>query len=156
MQLNLPLHDSRKAADSFFGIRAQPEPILSQRGEREIAPVDGSAVASDNTHFRVTIESTRVSLTVRKTGASLAYQQWADYTAYDHGRAIGRIYQDRATRPALRWFWSITMIGARHKGIRTDGCTPTLKQAKAELQANWHKWLVSARLEEPTVPNDHH
>jgi hypothetical protein len=89
-----------------------------------------------------------VSLTVRKTGpASLAYQQWADYTVYDDGRAIGRIYEDRATRPALRWFWSITMIGARHTGIRTDGCTPTLKQAKAELQANWRKWLVSARLE---------
>ena len=122
----------------------------------ENAPVDGPAVASDNAQFRVTVESTRVSLTVRKTGASLAYQQWADYTVYDHGRAIGRIYEDRATRPALRWFWSITMIGARHKGIRTDGCTPTLKQAKAELQANWRKWLVSARLEEPTVSNDHH
>ena len=115
-------------------------------------------MASDNTQFRVTciVESTRVSLTVRKTGpASLAYQQWADYTVYDHGRAIGRIYEDRATRPGLRWFWSITMIGARHTGIRTDGCTPTLKQAKAELQANWRKWLVSARLEGPTVPNDH-
>jgi hypothetical protein len=51
------------------------------------------------------------------------------------------------------WFWSISMIGARHTGIRTDGCTPTLKQAKVELQANWRKWLVSARLEQPT-PND--
>jgi hypothetical protein len=97
-------------------------------------------------------ESTRVSLTVRKTGpTSLAYQQWADYTVYDHGRAIGRIYEDRATRPALRWFWSISMIGARHTGIRADGCTPTLEQAKAELRANWLK--LSARLEEPT-PND--
>ena len=82
----------------------------------------------------------RVSLTVRKTGpVSLAYQQWADYTVYDDGRAIGRIYEDRATRPALRWFWSIAMIDARHTGIRTEGCTPTLKQAKAELQANWRK-----------------
>ena len=93
-----------------------------------------------------------MSLTVRKTGsASLAYQQWADYTVYDNGRAIGRIYEDRATRPALRWFWSITMIGARHTGIRTDGCTPTLEQAKAELQANWRKWLVSAQLAEPRI-----
>jgi hypothetical protein len=77
---------------------------------------------------------------------------WVDYTVYDHGRTIGRIYEDRALRPALRWFWSITMIGARHTGIRTDGCTPTLDQAKAELQANWRK-LILARLEEPT-PND--
>jgi hypothetical protein len=59
-------------------------------------------------------------------------------------------------RPALRCFWSITMIGARHTGIRTDGCTATLEQAKAELQANWRKRLVWARLEEPTVSNDHH
>ena len=95
-----------------------------------------------------------MSLTVRKTGSvSLAYQEWADYTVYDHGRAIGRIYEDRATRPALRWFWSITMIGARHTGIRTDGCTATLEQAKAELRANWRRWLVWARLE---GPNDHH
>jgi len=36
------------------------------------------------------------------------------------------------------------------------GCAATLEQAKAELQANWRKWLVWARLEEPTVPNDHH
>ena len=57
-----------------------------------------------------------MSLTVRKTGpASLAYQQWADYTVYDDGRAIGRIYEDRATRTALLWFWSITMIGTRHR-----------------------------------------
>ena len=43
-----------------------------------------------------------MSLTVRKTGsASLAYQQWADYTVYENGRAIGSIYEDRATRPAL-------------------------------------------------------
>ena len=98
-----------------------------------------------------------MSLTVRKTGpVSLAYREWADYTVYDHGRAIGRIYEDRAMRPALRWFWSITMIGARHTRIRTDGCTATLEQAKAELQANWRKWLVWARLEEPTVSNDHH
>ena len=54
-----------------------------------------------------------MSLTMRKTGSALlAYQQWADYTICDHGRAIGRIYEDRATRPGLRWFWSITMFGA--------------------------------------------
>ena len=116
------------------------------------APVDGPAGGSDNAHLRVTVESTRVSLTVRKTGpVSLAYRQWADYTVYENGRAIGRIYEDRATRPGLRWFWSITMIGARHTGIRTDGCTPTLEQAKAELQANWRKWLVSEQLAEPRI-----
>jgi hypothetical protein len=62
-------------------------------------------------------------------------------------RAIGRIFKDR-TRPELRWYWSITMIGARHAGIQTDGHSPTLEQAQAELQANWRKCLVSAKLEE--------
>jgi len=90
-----------------------------------------------------------MSLTMRKTGpALLAYQQWADYTIYDHGRAIGRIYEDRATRPGLRWFWSITMFGARNAGIRTDGCAPTLEQAKAEFDESWRKWLVRAGLED--------
>ena len=69
-------------------------------------------------------------------------QNFSGGRAYGGTAAFGRPVEHRATRPALRWFWSITMIGARHKGIRTDGCTPTLKQAKAELQANWHKWLV--------------
>jgi hypothetical protein len=40
------------------------------------------------------------------------------------------------------------MIGARHAGIQTDCHSPTLEQAQAELQANWRKWLVSAKLEE--------
>jgi hypothetical protein len=90
-----------------------------------------------------------MSLTMRKTGSALlAYQQWADYTICDHGRAIGRIYEDRATRPGLRWFWSITMFGARNAGIRTDGCAPTLEQAKAEFDESWRKWPVRAGLED--------
>ena len=33
----------------------------------------------------------------------------------------------------LRWFWSITMIGARHAGIQTHGHAATLEQAKPKL-----------------------
>jgi len=89
-----------------------------------------------------------MTLRMRKTSlASPAYLGRADFTIYDQDHAIGRIFKDR-TRPELRWFWSITMIGVRHAGIQTDGHSPTLEQAQAELQTNWRKWLVSAKLEQ--------
>ena len=86
-------------------------------------------------------------LRMRRTSlASPAYLGRADFTIYDQGHAIGRIFKDR-TRPELRWYWSITMIGAPCRN--PDGWPqPTLEQALAEFQANWRKWLVSAKLEE--------
>ncbi len=70
-----------------------------------------------------------MSLTMRKTGSALlADQQWADYTIYDDGRAIGRIYEDRATRPGLRWFcrlrWSARANGQGSKSGRPLGPAP--------------------------------
>jgi hypothetical protein len=86
---------------------------------------------------------------MRKTGLhSPAYADWVDYTIYEHGRAIGRIYEERAALPDLRWFWCITIIGARHAGIRTDGRVATLDEAKAQLHDNYRKWLVWAKLED--------
>ena len=35
-------------------------------------------------------------------------------------------------QPELRWFWSITIIGARHAGIRTSGRAPTLEEAQGD------------------------
>jgi hypothetical protein len=44
-------------------------------------------------------------LTLRPTGLSWpAYQDWPDYTVIEDGRAAGRVYEDRYTRPELRWF----------------------------------------------------
>jgi hypothetical protein len=44
-------------------------------------------------------------LTLRPTGLSCpAYQDWPDYTVIEDGRAAGRLYEDRYTRPELRWF----------------------------------------------------
>jgi hypothetical protein len=44
-------------------------------------------------------------LTLRPTGLSCpAYQDWPDYTVIEDGRAAGRVYEDRYTRPQLRWF----------------------------------------------------
>jgi hypothetical protein len=49
-------------------------------------------------------------LTLRRTAlASPAYQDWLDYIIIDDGRDVGRLYEDRHSRPEYRWFWSITV-----------------------------------------------
>jgi hypothetical protein len=54
------------------------------------------------------------------------------YTIFDHGRAIGRIYEERAAPPNLRWYWCITIIGAsfRHPHRRAGH---HMEQAKAQF-----------------------
>jgi len=49
-------------------------------------------------------------LTLRPTGlSSPAYRDWFDYVIVEDGRDVGRVYEDRHSRPELRWFWSITV-----------------------------------------------
>jgi hypothetical protein len=63
-------------------------------------------------------------LTLRPTGLqSPAYEDWADYSIYEDGDRIGRLYEDRAaaTQPELRWFWSITVVVDARAGVRADG-----------------------------------
>jgi hypothetical protein len=73
-------------------------------------------------------------LTLRPTGlASPVYADWLDYTLFEGGCAIGRMYEDRYSPPELRWFWSITGIVDSRLGIATNGRTATLDQAKARL-----------------------
>ena len=80
-------------------------------------------------------------LSMRKTGlSSSAYADWFDCAIYDGGREIGRIYEDRYAPAALRWYWSITMFGSRDAGIRTDGCAPTLEEAKRQFHENLRKY----------------
>ncbi len=89
-----------------------------------------------------------MSLSMRKTGlSSPAYADWFDCVVYDDGRPIGRIYEDRHTLPELRWYWSITVLGAWQSGP-TSGRAPSLEEAKAGFQANFKKWLVWAKLVE--------
>jgi len=76
-----------------------------------------------------------MSLSMRKIGlSSPAYADWFDCIIYDDGRPIGRIYEDRHALPELRWYWSLTVLGAGHAGIPHNGRVPTLEQAKAELR----------------------
>jgi hypothetical protein len=61
-------------------------------------------------------------LTLRRTGlSSPAYADQVDYTVLKDGREIGRIYEDRHSRPELRWFWSIMVFVGSRPGIVTPG-----------------------------------
>jgi hypothetical protein len=58
---------------------------------------------------------------------------------FEDGRAIGRMYEDRHARPELRWFWSITVYVDPKLGIRMDGCTTTLDNAKERFRRSWER-----------------
>ena len=86
-----------------------------------------------------------MALTLRPTGlSSPAYQDWADYIVGDDGRDVGRIYEDRHSRPALRWFWSITVYVNPKLGITTSGRAPSLEEAKAQFLANWQRYRTDS------------
>ena len=79
-------------------------------------------------------------LTLRPTGlSSPAYRDWLDYVIVEDGRAIGRMYEDRHTRPELRWFWSITVYVNPMLGITTSGRAASIEAAKAQFLANWQR-----------------
>jgi hypothetical protein len=77
-------------------------------------------------------------LTMRPTGGhSPVYADRQDWTIFDDGKPVGRIYEDatEGTHADLRWFWSITVYVWPDAGIVASGKAPTLDQAKAEDEA---------------------
>jgi hypothetical protein len=61
-------------------------------------------------------------LTLRRTGlSSPAYQDLLDYIIVEDSRDVGRLYEDRHSKPELRWFWSITLYVNPMLGITTSG-----------------------------------
>jgi hypothetical protein len=82
-----------------------------------------------------------VTLTLRPTGlSSPAFADWLDYVIVEDGRDVGRLYEDRNTLPALRWFWSITLYVNPMLGIVTSGRAPTIEEAKAQFLASWQRY----------------
>jgi hypothetical protein len=82
-------------------------------------------------------------LSKRKTDpTSPAHADWFDCVVCEGGRKIGRIYEDRNALPELRWYWSLTVLGACHVEIPTSGRAPTLDEAKAQFEASFKKWLL--------------
>jgi hypothetical protein len=52
---------------------------------------------------------------------------------------VGRLYEDRHSRPEYRWFWSITVYVNPARGIVTSGRASTIEEAKAQFLVNWEK-----------------
>jgi hypothetical protein len=75
-------------------------------------------------------------LTLRPAG--LSSSAYRDIIVED-GRDVGRIYEDRHSRPELRWFWSIAVYVNPKLGIATSGRAATIEEAKAQFLANWQK-----------------
>jgi hypothetical protein len=70
-------------------------------------------------------------LTLRPAGlSSPAYRDWLDYVIVEDGRDVGRLYEDRHSKPELRWFWSY--VNPR-RGIITSGRAASLDEAKAQF-----------------------
>ena len=91
-------------------------------------------------------------LTMRPTGLSSSPvdKDRQDWTIFDAGAPVGRIYEDAsASTPAeLRWFWSVTVYVNPEAGIVTSGKALTLAVAKAQFETAWRRWLAWAQLQE--------
>jgi hypothetical protein len=49
-------------------------------------------------------------LTLRPSGlSSPAFRDWLDYVIVEDRPDVGRLYEDRHSKPELRWFWSVTV-----------------------------------------------
>jgi hypothetical protein len=63
------------------------------------------------------------------------------------GWQVGRIYRKQAaTDPEREWLWAINGVQGPPEAMQTGGACSSLDQAKAELNANWEKWLAWAKL----------
>jgi hypothetical protein len=60
-----------------------------------------------------------------------------DYSVFDDGVEIGRVYRNSTSRRALPWFWSIIALGPARAHVETDGRAATLEQAKTQFRENW-------------------
>jgi hypothetical protein len=73
-----------------------------------------------------------------------------EFTVYEAGKPVGRIYEEVGTPDDQRWFWSITEYVDPRSNIVTNGKMPTLKEAKARFKKSWEGWrrfLVRGRAE---------
>jgi uncharacterized membrane protein len=60
---------------------------------------------------------------------------------------VGRIYKRDSLLEDSQWLWAINGVQrAAPDVMRVAGVSPSLDQAKADLQENWHKWLAWAHL----------
>jgi hypothetical protein len=77
-------------------------------------------------------------LTLHRTGLSSPADR-LDFVIVNDGRNVGRLYEDRHSRPELRWLWSITIYVNPKLGITTSGRARSMDQAKAQFWTNWQR-----------------
>jgi hypothetical protein len=95
-----------------------------------------------------------MTLTLRFTAPSSDDRDWLDYTIVEDGRRdVGRLYEDRHSRPELRWFWSITVYINPNLGIATSGRAPTMNEAKEHFLRNWQKCRTVSSLARRPAPD---
>jgi hypothetical protein len=93
-----------------------------------------------------------MALTLRFTAPSSDYRDSLDYTIVEDGRRdVGRLYEDRHSRPELRWFWSITVYINPNLGITTSGRAPTMNEAKEHFLRNWQKCRTVSSAPRPST-----
>ena len=64
---------------------------------------------------------------------------------HEDGREIGRMYEgSEPSRPEIRWFWSIIVLGPARGHVKTDGRAATFAEAKAQFSKSWEAWKAKA------------
>lgn len=90
--------------------------------------------------------STDIGFTLRPTNISGETRE-DDWEVRYNGETIGRIYRTKWHPTDIQWFWTITAVFAPAAGFIQKARTATLDEAKAEVKANWNKWLAWAKLQ---------
>jgi hypothetical protein len=80
-------------------------------------------------------------LTLRPTrlDTSPVYAHLKDYTVFEDGTPIGRIYEQRPPAPPdARWLWSVFhSVPGRRRPLKMDGRAASFEDAKAQFAAAW-------------------
>jgi hypothetical protein len=86
-------------------------------------------------------------LTLRRTRLETSPDaHLADYTVFEDGTAIGRIYEQRPPAPPDGvWTWSIFALGPGRGHVKAVGRSPTFEDAKAQLAASWQAFKAVGR-----------
>jgi len=72
-----------------------------------------------------------VALTLRRTGlSSPAYRDWLDYVIVEDGRDVGRLYEDRHSRPEYRWFGPSRFTSIRREALSRAAGRPPSKRLR--------------------------
>jgi hypothetical protein len=88
-------------------------------------------------------------LTLRPTRleTSPVYAHLKDYTVFEDGAPIGRIYEQRPPAPPdALWLWSIFhSVPGRRRPLKMDGRAATFEDAKAQFAASWEAFKAAGR-----------